>query len=643
MPLLIRRLKERKIVQWALSYAAFAWVLIEALDYFSGLFHWPASVQYIVLILLVLGFFLTLVVAWYHGEKGRQRVSGPELLIIAILLSITAMLLVFLRDETEPIAEIPETVVEAGPPSSAIARAGPSIAVLPFANLSPDAENSFFADGIHDDVLNHLSKIANLTVIARQSVVQYRGSDKTIKDISAELGVGSILEGSVRRSDGRIRVVMQLIESETEDHLWSETYDRDLDDIFQVQTDIARKVAEALEATFSPEEAERIARRPTDNLGAYDFYLMGREAYHRYNREDNQDAIRLFQKALEMDSTYARAWAGLGDAYCQGRLRYGLSFDWVDSAAAASQRAIQLDPDLAEGHKALGLCFTTSGQNRRAMESYRRALELTPNYWEAINNVAVIYSDFGLYDEAIRMHKRAFTLSPNERYHRINIAENYINLGEHEIAEVWLRAAEERDPENPYIDQIRVYLLHAKGDIAAGYTAAEALADRYPGDHAVHMTAALSAIYGRHYDRARWHIDEAGRLAPAGFLRWEKWADTILGYARLQMGDQAKADSLFQVSMGRIESDLERGLDMPSLMWENASIYAAMGNSNKALSWAEKAYIGGFRQYWLAEIDPMFDVLRNDPHFTAILDRMKRDVEAMRKRIEVEEIVAGLR
>ncbi len=636
---LFRRVKERKIFQWALSYAAFAWVLIEALDYFSGLFHWPEIVHHVVLILLGLGFCITLVVAWYHGEMGRQRISGPELLILAILMSVTAVLLVFLGDEKEHTAEISQTVVPADRPSTTITRTGPSIAVLPFANLSPDTENAFFADGIHDDILNHLSKISNLTVIARQSVMQYRDSDKTIKDISAELGVGSILEGSVRRSNGRVRVVMQLIDSETEDHLWSETYDRDLDDIFQVQTEIACKVADALKATFSPEEAQRIERRPTDNLGAYDFYLMGREAYRQYNREDNEDAIRLFQKALEMDSTYARAWAGLGDAYCQGRLRYGLSFDWVDSAAAASNRAVRLDPDLAEGHKALGLCYASSGLYRPAMESYQRALNLTPNYWEAINNVAVIYSDLGLHDEAIRMYKKAFALSPNGRFHHTNIAENYIILGAYENAEAWLQAARDRDPQNPEIDVLRVLLLHTKGDVGAAHNAAEALSNRHPEDHMVHMTAAISALYNRSYDRARWHVDEAVRLAPSGFLRWDKWPETILGYALLEMGDQAKADSLFQVGKVRIETDLERGVDIPILMWEIASIYAATGNSTEALSWAEKAHVGGLYRYWLAEIDPMFDMLRNDPRFTSILDRMKQGVEEMRRRLEVEEIV----
>ena len=187
-----------------------------------------------------------------------------------------------------------------------------SVAVLPFQNLSPDPENAFFADGMTEDILTQLAKIRDLKVISRSSVMRYKGTQKPIQTIAAELGVATVLEGSVRRAGNRVRIVGQLIDARTDEHLWAETYDRELKDVFAIQSEVAQRIAAALKATLSPAEKKRIEQSPTQNLAAYDLYLKGRELYNRYRKADNEAAIELFQKALELDPAFALGYAGTG-------------------------------------------------------------------------------------------------------------------------------------------------------------------------------------------------------------------------------------------------------------------------------------------------------------------------------------------
>lgn len=193
-----------------------------------------------------------------------------------------------------------------------------SIAVLPFENLSPDPENAFFADGMTEDILTQLAKIRDLKVISRSSVMRYKGTQKPIRAIAQELGVATVLEGSVRRAGNRVRIVSELIDARNDQHLWADTYDRDLKDVFAIQSEVAQQIAGALRATLSPAERQLIERSPTENLAAYDQYMKGRELYYHYRKADNESAVQAIQKALKLDPNFALPYAGLGDAYAQG-------------------------------------------------------------------------------------------------------------------------------------------------------------------------------------------------------------------------------------------------------------------------------------------------------------------------------------
>ena len=644
------RMKERKLVEWALAYLAGAWLTIQVLDILGERFGWPDPVLRGLIVLLGFGLLLTLVLAWYHGEKGRQRVGGTELFLVAVVLVLAAVAVsrvtqgVPTASQLDTLVRLPEAVASPVPRrDQPIRRGGPSVAVLPFRNLSAGAEGQYLADGIHDDVLNHLAHVGGLTVISRQSVLRYRETDLGIGQIGGELGVGAVLEGSVRRQGSRIRVVAQLIDVPTDTHLWSRSYDRYLDDVFYVQSEIAREVALALEATLTPAEAERIARAPSGSLTAYDFYVQGRAAYRTYTAEGIEDAIRLFHRAIDSDSTYADAWAGLGDAFAQRRLRSGYGYEWSDSAVAAAQRAIDLDPGLADGHKALGLAFGTKGWMRQAIASYLTALDLSPSHSAALNNISSAYSSLNVYDEALRWRRRLLEVNPNTPFARINAAVQYANLGEREIAQTLARR------------RVR------------------AESGRWPGTRGAGPSAPpLGRVGALHRDQGvprRTHPERCG-LAGAG--RRGPPVRSRLHECPATRGRSLRTSSQGLAARGEVGHD-HRRVRSPSdrrlgacprvahavvahqpgrprrwarhapRAWENASILAALGRTDEAISWAELAYRMGHRRFWEADMDPMFDSIRDEPRFVALVDSMRADIEAMRARVAEEETALGLR
>ena len=264
-------LKERKLVQWALAYLAGAFVVFQAVEVMAEPWGFSPGLQRAVHILLILGLFITLVLAWYHGERGRRRIRGLELLILAGILVIAGAAVAYFGRASGGEEESPATPVA---PSK-------SVAVLPFANLSADPDNEYFSDGVTVDIINHLAKLDDLTVSSRTSVMRYKASDKSLRQIGEELGVSTIVEGEVQRIGDRVRTNAQLIDVGTDAHLWADQYDRQLADVFAIQSDIAERIAQALKAELSLGERERLAESSTDNLEAYDI-IVAMEDMHKY-------------------------------------------------------------------------------------------------------------------------------------------------------------------------------------------------------------------------------------------------------------------------------------------------------------------------------------------------------------------------
>src|SRR6476660_2479507 len=259
-----QRLKQRKLVQWAIAYVAAAFALLQGIDIVAQQFGWPEGVRRGITLGLVVGFFVTLVLAWYHGERGAQRVTVTELLIISLVLALGGGLLwrfAAARSADNKTATVPSE-------SKSVINAK-SIAVLPFENLSEEKQNEYFADGVQDQILTDLSQIADLKVISRTSVMQYKsGLARNLRKIGEELGVAHVVEGSVQRAANKVRVSAQLIDARTDAHLWAQTYDRDVADVFAIQGEIAKAIADQLQAKLSPNEKKAIERPPTTDLAA---------------------------------------------------------------------------------------------------------------------------------------------------------------------------------------------------------------------------------------------------------------------------------------------------------------------------------------------------------------------------------------
>lgn len=310
----------------------------------------------------------------------------------------------------------------------------PSIAVLPFENLSPAPDDAYFADGVHENIIIHLSKIAGMSVTARSSVIPFQPGERDIRNVAENLGVTAVLEGSVRRAGNIIRVSVQLIDPFSDQMMWADIYDRNVTDVFAIQSEIARNVADALKIQITDEEDRAIDRVSTDNLDAYRLYLQGRILLGPRQEQAMQQAVTLFQRALVMDTEFAAAWAGLADA-----LTYLETFGFPTpdiniTAERAAERALELDPDLAEAHFALSNIAHANRNDSEAIFRSERAIELRPSYSDAYNLLSWIYKLHGNVEEALKTASKAVEFDPLGSAPQSNLALGSLADGNHQKA-----------------------------------------------------------------------------------------------------------------------------------------------------------------------------------------------------------------
>src|SRR5437773_1310354 len=429
----LQRLKQRKLVQWAIAYVAAAFALLQGIDIVAQQFGWPEGVRRGITLGLVVGFFVTLVLAWYHGERGAQRVTGTELLIIGLVLALGGG---FLWRFAAARSADSKTVTVPNESRSVIS--AKSIAVLPFENLSEEKQNEYFADGVQDEILTDLAKIADLKVISRTSVMQYKsGVARNLRKIGEELGVAHVAEGSVQRAANKIRVNAQLIDARNDAHLWAQTYDRDLADVFAIQSEIAKAIADQLQAKLSPNEKKAIEQPPTTDLAAFDLYsraksLLLTAAFSATNGPDVRKAIELMDEAVKRDPSFFDAYCQL--AYAHEVLYAVQGFDHTPArlalAEAALQAATRLRPDAGETHSARAQ-FLYYGRRDYAgalaeLESARRAL---PNDARIFELTGYILRRRGQQEEGLRNLQRAVELDPRNFFTLQQIALSYLYLG----------------------------------------------------------------------------------------------------------------------------------------------------------------------------------------------------------------------
>jgi len=538
------------------------------------------------------------------GNRGRRMRRLAFLTAVGVVL-LGAVLCVFLSRE---------------------GRTAPSIAVLPLQNLSGDPDEDYFAAGITEDIIAQLSKIGELKVISRTSVWKYRTGPKSIPEIGRELGVGAILEGSVRREGGRVRIVGQLIDARTDRHLWAETYDRPAGDIFAIQAEVAGKIAGELRVKLSPAEKKRLARAATASVDAYALYVRGRELYYRYAAEDNEKAIELYRDALDLDPSYALAYAGLADAYAMRALSFGRASDELETAREMSRKALALDPELAEGHKALGLALESLGDEEGGLRAYYRAFELNPNYAPVASNIGSIHFTHGRYDEAARWLKRAVELQPGVARFYALLALQFFTLGDDAAAEAWLKRAVEFQPASAFPRLIAAYIDLFAGRLEEARQSVAELLAADPGDANALDAAGDVALIAGDWAEARRHF---GRLVE--LTSWKGWPANKLAFAEIKLGREDEAEALL---LKNVEYCLgAEGIDREGspVRYYLAEAYSLLGRKTEALDALEKAEANGYYERWRT-VDPLLEGLRGEPRFAEIVERSLERIAAMRRR-----------
>jgi TolB-like protein/Flp pilus assembly protein TadD len=444
------KLRRRKVVQWGIAYAAGAWGFLQGLEYVSGLLNWPDQLQKVAGLALLIGLPIVLVLAWYHGDRGEQRVSRTELAILTLLFMLGGGLFWRYQHTTGSSPAAAATAASATEAAAPIRiDAGPSIAVLPFHNRSAKADDAFFVDGIHDDILTQLSKVSALKVISRTSVEQFRDTKLPVKDIAALLGVNSILEGGVQRGGDRVRVNVQLIDAATDAHLWAETFDRELtaENVFAIQSEVAAAIAGALRAELTAGEKARVDAVPTQSIEAWESYQLGKQRMARRSSESLAEAEQFFRKAIELDPQFALAYVGLAEVLA-------LQIDYSGAAPAAVlteadksvAEALRLQPDLSEAWASAGGNAFFRRAYGDAETKFRRAIEINPNNATARHWNSFMLRETGRLDEALEQIERAIALDPMSPTMRILLGHVLHDQGRFRDAENAYRKAMTIDP-----------------------------------------------------------------------------------------------------------------------------------------------------------------------------------------------------
>jgi TolB-like protein/Flp pilus assembly protein TadD len=406
-------------VQWALAYGAAAFAVIQVLDIVVQRFAWPEVLERLVIVALPLGLVVTLVVVWYHGDRGAQRVTGTELLILALLFAISGGALWRVAQSPPEAPSVTSSAKEVAPAPTA-APMQKSIAVLPFENLSHDADNAYFAEGMQEEILTRLAGIGELKVISRTSTEKYLSHPDNLKTIAAELGVGAVLEGSVQKSGNDVRINVQLIDALRDTHLWAQTFDRELKNVFAVESEVSQQIAEVLKARLSPREATTLAKATTRNPAAFDAFLKAEfhsnRANYAWSEAEFESAIAGYRQAIALDPSFALAYAQLG--FCQ-MLRHWFVERWDDDTLAEIRatidKALALNPDLPESHNALGSYLYWGHRDYdAAIVEFQRVLELAPSDARALVSLAAIYRRKGEWTQSLQAFERGLVISPRD-------------------------------------------------------------------------------------------------------------------------------------------------------------------------------------------------------------------------------------
>jgi TolB-like protein/lipoprotein NlpI len=579
-------LKRRNVYKVAVAYAVVGWVIAQIATQIFPFLEIPNWFVRLVIVLIAIGFPFALVIAWafeatpegikrtevadampVSAATGRKKHAWIYVVVVAAAVSVALFLLGRYTAGNKNVASAPNEL-----PAK-------SIAVLPFDNLSRDPDNAYFAEGVQDEILTRLAKIADLKVISRTSTQRFKSAPSDLPAIAKQLGVMHILEGSVQKANDQVRVNVQLINALTDAHLWADTYDRKLVDIFSVESEIAKTIADTLQAKLTGSEKQMIAAAPTTDTTAYELYHKGRSLWEKRSGDNIPKAIAYYEQAIARDPNYALAYAGLAKAYIL--LPFYTGADRLDSGSKAKDaalKALQLDPNLAEAHVALGkILFFREIDLAGAMREYKRAIELNPNdatahHWFGNDTLAAL----GRFEEAIAEGKRAIELDPLSTVINVDLGETFYYAHRYDEADRQMRKSLEIDPTSFYAHYNLGIVLQLKGDLSG------AIAE---------------------YEKAKQLGDNP-------------LVSTLCAQAKAHAGDKDAAL--------RMLSELDKMSQQREVVgYLRALLYLSLNNKDEALRWLEQGFEerDGSNICWI-KVDPLLDSLHGDPRFEALVQKV---------------------
>jgi len=654
-------LKRRKVYRVAIAYVIASWALAQGLAQVLPVFDIPNSIIRVVIALLLIGFPVVLVLAWVfdvtpQGIRATPAPSVPTarrrrnlIMLIAVGVIISAGAGFFLL------------------PRVSARKIDKSIAVLPFQNLSDEKENAYFADGIQDDILTNLSKIGDLKVISRMSVMSYRcDGARNAREIGKALGVATLLEGSVRRAGNRVRVSVQLINANNDEHIWAEDYDRDLTDVFAIQTDLARKIASALQAKLSPNEKARLDHQPTKDSDAYLLYLQAHDYANRPDRfrDISLKAEELFEQAIKLDPNFALAFAGL--SMVQSWLYHEAEPTPArrEKARLNANEALRLQPDLPEGHLALGFSYYYGDRDyQRALAEFEIAKRDLPNQADAYSAIAAIQRRQGKWAESNANFEKSVSLDPKNANVLFNFAFNYMAQRDFQTADKIFDRAIAADPQSFAAHGMKSALAIAwKGDVGFAENQLSSVPPGFDPDGLVTSARAgvltlqrkfAEALRVTQQFRGETLTNPERAPCPKAFLE---------GSLYLHLGDKEKARAAFEQARPVAERLVREAPNDAARHAQYGAILAGLDQKQEAINEgkravellpeSEDAFDGPIITASLAEIytwvgepdeafrlldhlltvpngltvptlklDPTWDPLRKDPRFQALIDK----------------------
>jgi TolB-like protein/Tfp pilus assembly protein PilF len=705
-------LRRRNVVRVAVAYAITSWLILQLTDVLIPLLTLPEWVGKLVLLMLVVGFPLALFLAWAYeltpeGLKKEKDVDRSQSITYVtgrkldfIIIAVLALALVYFAYDKfllEPTGEETAVTATTQPSDPAGAeRSELSIAVLPFVNMSSDPEQEFFSDGISEELLNMLAQLPGLHVAARTSSFQFKGMNPDIAKIADTLNVAHILEGSVRKSGTKLRITAQLIKADDGFHLWSHTYDRELDDIFAVQDEIATAISDALKVTLALDVASGTAQPPAviqaANTQAYEAFLRGRQLIHRRGRESLEDAVRHLERALRLDERFAPAHAHLAIAttlLLGGPTAYGdLSLEEVRRRAIPHlERALELEPNLAEAHGGLALLSLNSGDLTSAIEYAHRALELNPSYIDAMNWLSLALSLLGEYHEQEGMFEQILTIDPLSIIGRLNYAGWLASRHEiersHEVADAlleqnlwagysthadaalnfegrladglsWSLQAYAADPgdmlSNTYLvqsfswvgehDEARrisdslTYMVDiAEGQINDAIQSTQRRLELDANYQEVIVTAADVLYLAGRFDEARPIYERLLDFLPEGRpINNRPDATVRLALSRRKAGDELDAQAAIEIVKKDMEERYAAGFDNQFLHRVDAMLAAYENDPDTAFVALNRSLQLGLRDPLFFD-EPVFNDIKDDLRFTALRKELDRILAAEHKKV----------